>query len=205
MTTSRPSLPRAGALLLAILLSAAIPSIVMAHAEIVDAMPDDGATVIGTPPILAATFSEPLIGDSSLSIRDGSGARLAVGGIDPADATRLIIDPVPELPAGTYEMRWSAFTDDGHLEKGTWAFTVQAAQPSSPPPTPVASDAPAPVEASDSPSIEPSVVPSPTPGPTDPGASDGAEVILPILVALAVVAAAGGLLLGRRGRTGPPT
>ncbi len=177
----------------------------MAHAEIVDAMPDDGAIVIGTPPILAGTFSEPLIGDSSLSIRDGSGARLAVGGIDPADATRLIIDPVPELPAGPYEMRWSAFTADGHLEKGTWTFTVQAAPPSSPPPTPVASDSPAPVEPSDSPSAVPSVAPSPTPGPTDPSASDDAGVILPILVALAIVAVAGGLLLGRRGRTRPPT
>lgn len=198
----RSSVP--GAFLLALLFAVLAPAIVAAHAELVTATPADGATVEGTPPELAATFTEPLLPDSTLSIRDGAGTRLAVGGVDPADERRLVIDPVPALAAGTYEMRWSAFTADGHLERGTWSFTVTDPPPSDPPataaPTEAPSASPAP-SASDAPSPSPDA--SSTPAPSDPAGGDGAAILLPILAALAIVGGGALLLLGRRGRPGP--
>ena len=179
------------------------PGLAAAHAELEATVPTDGGTVVGTPGELSATFSEALSAESTLSIRDGAGERLAVGGVDPADGKRLVIAPVPELAPGVYEMRWSAFSDDGHLEKGIWTFEVEA-----PPATPT--PAPTPV-ATGSGSDAPTAAPTPsatavlTPGPSatpDGGAptSGSSDVILPIIAALAIVAIGGVLLLGRRGR-----
>lgn len=197
----------AAAVLVAAAAGLLLPTVALAHAELVTATPPDGATVVGTPPELAAAFTEPLLPDSTLSIRDAAGTRLAVGGPDPADDTRLAIDPVPELAPGTYEVRWSAFTADGHLERGTWTFTVETPPPTDPAasagssPTPAASVSPIPSEPV---APSPSTGPSATPAPSDPAATDGMAVLLPILAALAIVGVGAMLLLGRRGRPGPP-
>ncbi len=183
-----------------------LPAIALAHAELEATVPADEATVVGTPTELSATFSEALTAESTLSIRTASGDRLAVGGLDPADPARLVITPVPDLAPGTYEMRWTAFTDDGHIERDTWTFTVE-----SPPPTasPTASPTDEPsAAATAAPTVEPTATaspapsPSPSPGDGDPTAGTG-DVLLPIVAALAVVAVGGVLLLGRRGRPGP--
>lgn len=196
------------ALVAALAIGLLLPAAAVAHAELVAASPPDGATVVGAPGDLSATFTEDLIGDSTLSIRDAAGQRLAVGGVDPADARRLVIDPVPDLPPGAYEMRWTAFTADGHLERGAWTFTVTAPPPTSPPATalPTASataDASTSPTPSGNPVPSPSPAASPTPAPGDPTGGDGAAILLPILAALAVVGGGAMLLLGRRGRPGP--
>ncbi len=185
------------------------PSIVAAHAELLEATPADGATVEGTPAEISARFSEPLETDgSTFSIRNAAGERLAVGRIDPDDRTRLIIDPIPELAPGAYEIRWRAASADGHAENDTWTFTVVAPTPTKSLPTPT-------------PSAEPSIggdaecrarrpAPPRTRHPprarrhrpvhrTPRAASDG-DVILPIIAALAIVLIAAGFLLSRRGR-----
>ncbi len=178
------------------------PATVAAHAELVEATPADEATVEGTPEEISARFSEPLETDgSTFSLRNAAGERLAVGRIDPDDATRLIIDPVPDLAPGGYEVRWRAASSDGHAENDTWTFTVTPA----PTPAPTADATPgstASAEPTPSATPEPTAVPSPSasPGPTDPaGAGDG-DVILPIIAALAIVLIAAGFLLTRRGR-----
>jgi methionine-rich copper-binding protein CopC len=183
------------------------PATVAAHAELLEAVPAPGATVVGTPDELSATFSEPLLVDgTTFSIRNAAGERLAVGRIDPADDTRLIIDPVPDLAPGVYEMRWQAATADGHIENDTWTFTVEAPTPPSPTPTAAAtpSDSAAPsasAQATPEPSAEVSPTPSGSAAPQDPAASS-ADVVLPIIIGLAVVLIAAGYLVSRRGR--PP-
>ena len=202
--TSRPSRTRFSLVLVgAATLLLSTPAVTAAHAELETTAPASGAKVVGTPAELSATFSEALATESTLSIRDAAGERLAVGGLDPADPRRLVIAPVPELAPGAYELRWSAFSDDGHLEKGTWTFEVEA-----PPATPTSAPTPvATVSGSDTPTAAPTpsatadATPSPSATP-DGGAptSGSGDVILPIIVALAIVAIGGVLLLGRRGR-----
>lgn len=180
------------------------PASVAAHAELTEATPADGATVEGTPEEISATFNEPLETDgSTFSLRNAAGERLAVGRVDPDDPTRLIIDPVPELEPGEYEVRWRAASADGHAENDTWSFTVTAAPTPSPTPAPTAGST-ASTEPTPSATPEPSqsVAPNPSasPAPTEPaGASDG-DVILPIIAALAIVLVAAAVLLSRRGR-----
>lgn len=195
----------AAPLALAVLLFLALPAVVAGHAELLEMAPEDGATVQGSPAEISATFSEPLETDgSTFSIRNAAGERLAVGNIDPDDAKRLVIDPVPELGPGPYEIRWQAATDDGHIERDTWAFTVEAAAPT---PTSTAAASAAPSQ-----SATPSAIPVPTPSltatpsgpiapPEDPVGST-TDVVLPIIAGLAIVMGGAALLLSRRGR--PP-
>jgi methionine-rich copper-binding protein CopC len=182
-----------------------LPAFVAGHAELLETVPADGTTVDGSPAEISSTFSEPLETDgSTFSVRNVAGERLAVGRIDPDDRTRLVIEPVPELGPGTYEIRWQAATADGHIERDTWSFTVAAAA-TTPAPTPSvdASVAPSPgVSPSASPAVTPSLTATPsgpiTP-PEDPAGST-ADVFLPIIAGLAIVILGAALLLSRRGR-----
>src|SRR5688500_17284312 len=112
------------------------PAIVSAHAELVKATPEDGATVEGTPDEISAAFNESLVEGSAFTLRNAAGERLAVGRVDPDDDTRLVIDPVPELAPGVYEVRWRAASADGHRENNSWSFTVTPAPTPSPTPAP---------------------------------------------------------------------
>ena len=140
---------------------------------------------------------------STFSLRNAAGERLAVGNIDPDDRTRLIIDPVPELTPGVYEVRWRAKSADGHAENDTWSFTVAPAPTPSPTPAPTpassASAEPTP-SATPEPTPTPASSPSASPGPTDPAGSTDGDVILPIVAALAIVLVVGAVLLSRRNR-----
>ncbi len=180
------------------------PATAAAHAELVEATPADGATVEGTPEEISAKFSEALNPDrSTFSIRNAAGERLAVGRIDPEDSTRMIIDPVPELAPGVYEVRWTSVGADPHLDRDTWSFTVTPAPTPSPTPAPTpassASAEPTP-SATPEPTPTPASSPSASPGPTDPTGSSDGDVILPIVAALAIVLVAAAVLLSRRGR-----
>jgi methionine-rich copper-binding protein CopC len=177
-----------------------LPATVTAHAELVRSSPEDGEIVQGSPNVIRAFFSEGLEDGSEMSLLDEDGTTIAEGTIDPADPTRMRIDP-PELEPGDYEVQWKAFADDGHLETGTFAFTVSAAitPPPSIPPTP-SSPVSAPPSASEPPVSEAPATPSPTEGeptPIDNAASTN-DVLLPIVVAVVVVGLLGGYLLMRR-------
>jgi methionine-rich copper-binding protein CopC len=197
----RPSHP--AALIASLILGLLLPATASAHAELTATTPADGVVVVGDPTELSATFSEALSATSTLSLRNASGERLAVGGPDPADARRLVIDPIPALGPGTYEMRWTALSDDGHVERGTWSFEVSAAEPTATA-TPAATARPTAAPDTSSPPTAPTTAePSPVPAPDDPSPTTG-DVLLPIVVALLVVAVGGALMLGRRGRPGQP-
>jgi hypothetical protein len=135
-----------------------------------------------------------------MSLLDEDGATIATGTIDPANPTRLRIDP-PELQPGDYEVQWKSIADDGHLETGTFTFTVSA--PVTPPPSlaPTPSEeVSAPPSASAAPTVSAPSTPSPAAAePSPPASAAGAsDVLLPIIAAVVIVGALGGYLLMRR-------
>ena len=192
------SLPMA--LAIVALLFIALPGVVAAHAEFVSSRPGDGETVEGTPTSIRADFSEELAAGSEMALVDASGATIATGGIDPANGARMRIDP-PELEPGDYEVQWKSFADDGHLETGTFTFTVSApiTPPPSAPPTP-SSPVSAPPSESAAPTASGPLTPSPTEGDTTPpaNAAGANDVLLPIIAAAVIIAVLGGYLLMRR-------
>ncbi len=176
---------------LVLLLVDAIP--VAAHAELVSSDPAAGATVTSSPDEIVVVFSEPIEDNSSIELIGPDGARVATGGVDPADRTRLRIDP-PQLSPGEYEVRMTVASADGHIDRPTYSFTVVAATP---PPTAAPTATPRPTP---SPTISPGPTASPTPGGngTPAGSTD---VLFPLLAAVIAIGALGVFLLNRNRRS----
>ena len=200
MHRHRSSGPARAALFLAVFALLAMPALVAAHAELERSTPADGETVQGSPRVIRGFFTEELADGSEMALLDATGTTIATGTIDPANRTRMRIDP-PELEPGDYEVQWKTFADDGHLETGTFTFTVSApiTPPPSEPPTP-SSPVSAPPSASAPPTPSAAVQPSPTEGDATPPADTAgtSDVLFPIIAAVVIVAALGGYLLMRR-------
>ena len=196
--TSRTLGLRAALLILGVVAaSLALPLSASAHSEFVSSTPADGDTVSGTPTEIVLTFSAALDPKkSSILLKDSSGAQVAKAGVDPAKNTVMRMTP-PTLDPGAYEIDWTSVATDGDLLRGKVDFTVEAPTPS-PSPTPAPTAAPsvaASAVASPSPSPTPSPAPSGAPAPTS---ASGTDVILPVIVAIVVIAALGARLLRRR-------
>ncbi len=185
----------------AILAVLTIVSPVIAHAELVRAIPGDGETLTGPVSVISGRYSADLIGNSRLEVSDATGAVVATGGIDANDAGRMVVRADPPLTEGTYTVRSTAITDDGHgPERVTWTFTVTPGSTPAPTASPTPSGTPGSSPSADPPSPTPSSVssasPSTSPAPTAP-TSSGGDVLLPIIAALAIVAIGAGVLLSR--------
>jgi hypothetical protein len=198
------------ALVAALFVALLLPATVAAHAELVRAIPADGETVTEPVTVVSGRYSEDMADNSSLEIRDASGATVATGGVDPDDDRRMVARPDAPLTDGTYTVRSTTVSaEDGDVDRVTWTFTVAVPATASPTEAPSASTAapseapsasPSPAE-SPSASASPSAAPSASPAPTTP-TSSGGDVLLPIVVALAIVAVGAGFLLNRnRGRS----
>lgn len=114
-------------LLVIMVLSNAAPA--LAHGYLVRALPGDGAELARSPARVQYWFSEDLEADfSRVTVRDSSGAVIAEGGVDPANAALLTARLPTQLPEGPYlaELR-IAFAGDGHVIVETHAFFVGAA------------------------------------------------------------------------------
>jgi copper resistance protein C len=183
-----------------------MPGIALAHAELVRAIPADGAMVIEPVTVVSGRYTEDLTADSSLLILDASGTTIATGGVDPNDDRRMIVRPDPPLTSGTFTIRSTAVSQvDGHPERETWTFTVTVPATPTSTPEPSGSAPPASSEPTPSASASPAATPSPSAsaGPSDPATSVG-DVALPIIAALAIVLIGAGALLRRGRRPGPP-
>ncbi len=103
-----------------------LPSVVMAHAELVESTPTDGATLDASPTEIFATYSEAMDpSGSSLKLVDKDDKELATGGVDPDDAKRMSVDDVPDLAPGTYTVRSTTKSaEDGDIDRAEWSFTV---------------------------------------------------------------------------------
>jgi methionine-rich copper-binding protein CopC len=192
-----PGRLRAALLILGVAAALALPLSASAHSEFVSSTPADGDTVSGTPTEIVLTFSAALDPKkSSIVLKDASGAQLAKAGVDPAKNTVMRMTP-PALDPGAYEIDWTSVATDGDLLRGKVQFTVEALTPS-PSPTPAATAAPS-VAASAvaSPSPSPTLSPAPS-APPGPAGGSGTDVILPVIVAIVVIAALGARLLRRR-------
>jgi copper resistance protein C len=193
------------ATLAALLLALAGAGATLAHAELVESDPADGAVLDTSPTTITLTFSENLDpAKSSFRLLGPDGALIGTGDATAAKAMTLESSPLAD---GTYTIKWtSASADDGDIERGQFTFTVQLAaasnSPSAPPTASAAASASAPASTAPSvaaPSTVPSAVaptPAPSAAPTTP-ASSTSDVLLPIVIGLLIVAGVGVFVLRR--------
>jgi methionine-rich copper-binding protein CopC len=191
------------ALLLASLVTLALPHVAAAHAELLRANPADGETVAQPVTAVTGRYSEDLDEGSRLVIKDASGATVGRGEIDPEDPRRMIARFDPGLTEGSFTVESTSISaHDGDIDRATWTFTVVVRLV--PPPTTPSGSASAEPTRTAEPSPSTSAIPSPTasPTPADP-TPPGNDVIIPIIAALAIVAMGAGFLLNRSRRARP--
>lgn len=190
--------------LVAAMLVLLVPGLVLAHAELETAFPADKSTVTEPVAEVSGVYSEAMTPDgSSLVVKDATGATVARGTVDPEDTSRMVATPAAPLGSGTYTVESTANSTDQHTERVTWTFTVAVA--ATPSPTAVTTTAPsvAPTAAPATPL--PSVGPTPVPSADGSTTGSGDDVLLPIIVALIILAGGAAYLLSRRNRPPDPT
>jgi hypothetical protein len=199
------------------LLALAVAAPVLAHAELVASDPADKAVLAIPPTTVTVTFSEAIDPDRSRFKLVGPGGTVGTGRI--ADDPKVLVLGGLDLGPGAYEIQWTAASKDGHIERGRIRFAVSAptpAPPTAPPTDPVPTATTASPASSSSPTgpgttagpatsgpsaSAPSggASPASATGPAVPAAGSAGDVLLPIIVAVVVVAAVGTYVL-RRGR-----
>jgi len=92
-----------------------------AHSELKSSMPADGATVTDAKTLLL-TFSAELRLVTVKITGNGVDESLPVDR-DAAPATSYSL-PLPTLPAGSFDVKWTAAAPDGHVMTGSLSFTV---------------------------------------------------------------------------------
>jgi methionine-rich copper-binding protein CopC len=174
-----------------------------AHAELVSSDPADGARLPTSPTTITLTFSEGVNAKkSSFDLKQG-GTVLGTGKAAADGDATMTLDGV-SLDPGDYAIQWTSVAEDGDLLRGTIGFTVlQPASTAGASPTAATSPTPTPLCTDECGGSATPVAPTPSPqasSATAPPSSSGSDVLLPIVIGLLVLAAAGAFLFSRTRR-----
>ena len=185
------------ALIAAVLLFLGAPAAALADADLVESTPKADSTVTQLTQVIL-TFNQALNADRSSVVLRTGGQTVAEGGVDLENPSTMVAYIDAAVP-GDYEVRYTANSEDGHLVRDTFGFRFEPAAASAVPTREPAATAgasasqpPATSGASSAPTTQPAPVPAPTAG--------TADVLLPIVAALGLIAVAGAYLLRRRGQ-----
>jgi len=183
-------------LLAGALLALAAVSPVLGHAELVSSDPADKAVLDTPPTVITLTFDEGVVGKSSFKLIGPGGDTIGTGGPAKDGDLTMTLDGLALAP-GAYSIEWTSVADDGDVERGTLSFTVTEPTPGPATPTPAPSQASTAPSGSPSASASATPVPSPSVDPAPASTSSGTDVLFPIILALALVAVIGAILLRR--------
>ncbi len=101
---------------------------VLAHAELVSAIPAPGSSVEALTEI-RLTFSEPIGPNGQIQLhQDFISAAELEPVVDPNDET-VLVTAVPPLPDGVYTVQWSVISSDGHPISGSYSLGINSAPP----------------------------------------------------------------------------
>ncbi len=119
------------ALCVALLMSAgAAPA--AAHAKMVASVPKAGATVAAGVSEIALKFSHPMRLTLLRVHRKEEDRDIPLHGSLPKAFAAAATVAVDALTAGTYDVSWTAVSDDGHVMKGDFGFKVSDTPPAKP-------------------------------------------------------------------------
>lgn len=113
------------ALVIAAVLALALPSAAFAHARFVYSSPADGQVLKSAPHALVVHFDDGVTVGPSIAAVDATGRSLLDGA--PHARGRTLTIPLRASRDGTYDVRWSVVSDDGHTVTGVVAFTLRGA------------------------------------------------------------------------------
>lgn len=117
-------------LLLVVGLGTQLPTVV-AHSELVTAVPAPGAAIATVPAEIRLTFSEPLATGSSFQLFGPNFQPIAgIAATIDRDSSEALVAAAPSLPPGDYTVQWTSVAPDEDTLSGSYAFTLLAEAPS---------------------------------------------------------------------------
>jgi copper resistance protein C len=178
------------------LLALLVVTPVLGHADLESSDPADKAVLDTSPTAITLSFSEGVDkAKSSFRLLGPDGSMIGTGAAAKDGDDTMTLDGLA-LGAGAYTIEWTSVADDGDILRGKLSFAVNAATPAPATASPTASAA----AASASSTASATLVATPAPSPSAdaaPASSSSTDVLLPIIVALALVAVVGALVLRR--------
>src|SRR5215510_13927670 len=103
----------------------AVVAVLQAHMKIEKTEPAEGATLAAPPPHLQFFLSEkPDLKVTTVELVGASG-KVELGPAHMMGAKTLMAPITGKMADGKYTVNWQTAGDDGHLQKGTFAFTVK--------------------------------------------------------------------------------
>ncbi|MGN4446150.1 copper resistance CopC/CopD family protein [Bacillus cereus group sp. MYBK79-1] len=100
-------------------------SSVFAHTSVVGTTPKEGEVLTVQPEQIILEFSEPVTENVvNIELLDSSARRVQVSKVEILDSPTKIKVKIPNLNNGTYTVRWSMISADGHLSEGGYPFSI---------------------------------------------------------------------------------
>jgi methionine-rich copper-binding protein CopC len=103
----------------------AVQTTALAHAKMTASKPADGSTVTAGVSEIELNFSHPLR-LSMVHVRDAAQHDVPLKSQLPTPLASVVKVDVESLTPGSYQVSWTAVAEDGHVMKGTFAFSVKA-------------------------------------------------------------------------------
>lgn len=100
----------------------------LAHAKMVASVPTDGASVASPVSEIEFTFSKPLRLTLVKVVRRSDQMQMPMAGELPKSIGTSARTLVAPLGVGSYDVSWTAVAEDGHVMKGSFAFTVDGSR-----------------------------------------------------------------------------
>ena len=166
---------RARAALVAAALLALLATPARAHDQLIESDPAAGQTLETSPAALTLTFSADILDLSSQVVVTDAAGQVVLDAPGAIDGTVLTVEIEHPFDAGEYLVTWRVVSSDGHPIDGTFSFTVLAAAPSDPEPSPDATPEPTP-DATSSADPDPTEDPADTTGPALPDVRPGGSL-----------------------------
>jgi copper resistance protein C len=113
--------------IIAVFLVAALLTVgLSAHLRVLKTLPADGSKVTEPPARVQVWFDqEPSPRLSRLEMQ-GPGGEVTLGTTEVGDDRSISAAVTGALPPGSYEVTWRTAGDDGHVQRGTFGFVLQA-------------------------------------------------------------------------------
>lgn len=99
------------------------------HLHLLKSSPEANATVAAAPDSIRLSFSQmPELKVTTLTVTGPGSASVALAPLASGDSATVVAGVKGKMSAGTYTVAWRTMAKDGHMARGTFAFTVAPAK-----------------------------------------------------------------------------
>ena len=99
------------------------------HLHLLKSSPAANATVVAAPDSIRLSFSQtPELKVTSVTVTGPASASVALAPLASADSATVVAAVKGRMSPGTYTVVWRTMAKDGHVARGTFAFTVSPAK-----------------------------------------------------------------------------